>query len=354
MAYPGGPVGPGAGTRLRGPIYVQPFAGKKLADVAVADEFGVPRQGAFLNDNFYALGTYPGASNGTPTNVQCQALCDLIARRVAQGAVVQSSAHRFCFRSFVPSVTYSGAFIPASAGTFNGVNLALTGILAASETVPIDIVTGNAALRSALADRLAAQLAFALDAQVLGLYPGFVTNATQGANATPLTDAVIKAAAAEIGQTGEPIILCVHQRQFLANSLDTTGMATSNMLAEDSPWIDVTSAPEILAGGGTPTAQPLSLVIAPCQGVPTSGSAPMTTHNLMFTPSAIGVASGQMVDVNQVLAAGVANAQASASFQNLAVSVFVNNSGAGNQTVYAAALFGVAVLNAARGVQVIS
>jgi hypothetical protein len=57
MAYPGGPAGQGPGTSLRGPIYVSPYQGRKLADVALADEFGILRASNVLNDNYYPLGS---------------------------------------------------------------------------------------------------------------------------------------------------------------------------------------------------------------------------------------------------------------------------------------------------------
>jgi hypothetical protein len=354
MAYPGGPAGQGPGTNLRGPIYVSPYQGRKLADVAVADEFGVLRASSVLNDNYYPLSAYPAASAGTPQTVQCQTLCRLLAKRVAQQSVCRSTAHRFAFRALIGSVTYGGGvFSPASAGPFNGVNLALSNILIASETVPVDVVLDNPSLIAALADRLGSTLAFGLDAELLAQYPSFISNPIQGTAGTALTDAVIRAAIAQIGATGEPIILCVSPRQYQASNFDTSGSGDSSSLLRDgAPWIDVASAPAVIAGGASPAPQPLGCTIVPSPAVPTTGSTPTTTHNFMFTPSAIGLVSGQMADVNEVLAAGTANAQVTASFQNLAISVFVNNTGAGNQTVYAAALFGVGALNTARGVQV--
>jgi hypothetical protein len=92
---------------------------------------------------------------------------------------------------------------------------------------------------------------------------------------------------------------------------------------------------------------PNNLLVLSSDQIQHTGSEPVTTHNLAFTPSAMAFVSNIATPSNSGTVA-----QAVSTFNGFSVLISITNSGSGNQTVSVTVL-GVAILtNAENGVQV--
>jgi hypothetical protein len=344
-----GPAGSFPGTTIRGGLNIR----TPLPDnqhVRLFDEWGNAK---FANDDMPSLyypapkfnlsagvGSLP-VSAGAPTYAMCQALVSRLATTLAADVLKQSTVVRRVYRQ---TVSISS---PAATPAYNVTNQASANqqlgfpgsALVFSENVPVDILLANDPLIKDLSLRLGCQIAASLDSTLLSVYP-MVTN-TVGTGGTPLTSTVINAAIADIGFTEEPIFIAVHPTQSGFGNFQ--GLLTIDAFLFNylgSNWDgSVTSLPDAAT-------QPEAWIV-PTAVVPQTGSAPVTTHNLAFTPSSIGLIAGQWPETND----GV-NAQAFSVNEQFAAMVWIQNTGSGMQTVYAAVTVAYGALNTARMVQV--
>src|SRR5579875_2203233 len=133
----------------------------RLGGVPITNKGGQPLWPGRVPSNWYPV-NQPSASNGTPSNADCQTLLNTLAPLVAKLTIDQSLMLPLVYRTVQPGVT------PASnTFTVNGQSATATSLFDGdwnlSETVPVDVINKNPALAFDLALRLAAQTANRID-----------------------------------------------------------------------------------------------------------------------------------------------------------------------------------------------
>lgn len=340
-----GPAGSFPGTTIKGGLNVRtpnPFNDS----VRVIDEWGNIRTPDILATEFYPK-SLPAAPGGKPTYAQCQLLVAKIAATLAQRTVRSSAILRYIYRGL-----FQGNLQTASV-TLGGASLSGLTTPTYSESVPVDVLLNNSTLIDNLASRLASQIAVSIDTVLLSLYVEFSTNSAVGTAGTALTTTVLNSAVADLQAANEPIFIAIHPLELgwsaaadfgagLPVSPIPYGVGTNGATVTGSnTWADV-----MAAAGETANTQPAAWLI-PTPLVSQTGSGPATTHNLAFTPSALGVGAIQVPEVNDGI-----NAQKTSIFENFALTVFINNTGSGNQAVYAGVAYVPGMITNANGVQV--
>lgn len=293
----------------------------------------------------------PVTSAATPTNGMVQQLCTMLAPLAAEALMKNSvMLSRICLMPQVPPVSGLGYSSLAASYKYTFGATAVTVSPATrntySETLPVDITMFNSTLVADLANRMGANLGAAADTQLLALWASFTTNAAAGTAATPLTSTVLNSAVVDLANTGEPIFLAL-----LAGAGYITP-ATPKISVQVPPYLIQLAAQETLANGSSPTANLQGVWAVPCQNVAQTGSGTVTTHNLMFTPSAFAAVFEIETVINNTNTTAIANCSAVGSFGNATLTVWALQTATGAQTIYCSMVLGSAVAINANGVQV--
>lgn len=295
------------------------------------------------------------ASLGTPTGAQVLTLCQNLAPLVAQEIVRQSALVSRV--TVLPQVTESGGYTGSGpTSTFNytfgstAVGVTVNTRAYIGEKVPVDVVLGNVTMTADLARRLGSGLQSNLDSQICSMWSQFNTNAAQGTAGSGGPLGGTAAAMALLAITGEPIFFAAAQGQM---GLTGHGAVANGVVNE---FFDPTAAVQNLALGSAP--------IFPSGGpgfwilttpyVAETGTSPIHTHNLMFTPSALALLFETETNINNTNTTPIANCVATGSYGNVSVTVWALNTGSGVQAIYASIAYGLSVGINANGVQVTS
>ena len=341
---------PDDGVALSGPISVLQ---RDNSFVKVFDENGISREPQSPQVRYAKP---PITSAAAPSLSMVQQLCTMLAPAVAE-ALMKSSAFlgRICLMPQVPPVSGLGYSSLAASYKYTfgatAVTVSPTTRNTYSETLPVDITISNSSLVGDLAFRMGANLAAAADTAILGVgsLDGFTTNASVGTGAVPITSTVLNAAVALMPNTGEPIFLV----GYCPNGYNV-GAVPEIVSAPVPPYPISLAAIETLANGASPTANLQGVWGVPSPFCVTTGSAPVTRHNVMFTPSAWAAVFEIETVINNTNTTAIANCSSVGSFGNATVTVWALQTATGTQTIYASMVLGFAVAINANGVQVFS
>lgn len=334
---------PAGGTTLSGPVNMLMADGSYMPLFDAQGLLQAPQM------PMLAYSKPPGATAGTPTNTQVQALCQLLAPLVAEQVVKQSAmlSRITVLPQQSPATGYSSlaATYTYTFGATSVTNTVNTRRIY-GEKVPVDLVLANQTLIADMAARLGGSLAQGVDVDTLALWSSFTANAAQGTSATPFTSANVAAAVNLVKNTGEPIFVACLQSQHGPANFGATGIGLLN-----DTLAPITAA--TLANGASPSAPLQGVWLLPTPSVGQTGGGP-TTHNIVFTPSAIAFTCEVETNINNTNTTAIANAQSTGSFGNITVSVWALNTASGVQTIYCSIAYGTVVAINANGCQLTS
>jgi len=342
-----GPQFRASGALVTGDLAQFDSHGNVIDSGIAASSLGEPQLGqlplvADIAPEFIYGTSLPAAASGTPTIAQCTALVNALAPLVAQYTLDASIALRCVYKAVGATglfggtvyVTPTGGLSTSSAGN---TSIGSASTLSATEAVPVDVVIATPALIRELAWRLAFQLASSADSAIVGvLYASFVSNVPVGTGGNGyLTTTNLGSIITTLTGLGEPIFLVIHPT-CLVGSLYTVASY-------------LVKTPSLIQGRYE------SLRVLVSDQVATTGSTPVVTHNLAFTPSAIGFASEIQATTNDTTHAqtvGTYTPSIDGASPQLSVRIAITNSGSGNQTVTASCVAAAGILANAHGVQV--
>jgi len=301
----------------------------------------------------YVYNTKPViATAGTPSNGAVLRLCQLLAPIVAREIARQSA---FATRvTLLPQQQPAAGYSPGNVYNYTfgstAVSITVNTRQYVGEKVPVDVTLGNPTLTADLARRLAGGLQGGLDNAISSLWPQFSTNAPQGTGGSGNPLGGTAAALALLSPTGEPVFQTAYQAQM---GLTNHGTVANGLVNE---FFYPTATVQTLANGNAPSFPALGpgLWVLTTPFVKQTGSAPVTTHNVMFTPSAIGLVFETETNINNTATTPFATQIATGSFGNITVTVWALNTGSGVQAIYASISYGYAAGITANAVQVSS
>jgi len=301
----------------------------------------------------------PAATNGTPTNADCQNLLNALAPLVARLTIQQSLMLGLVYRTVQPGVVPSGdgSTFTVNGATATGISSQFDRANAPCESVAVDVVNKNPSLLFDLAIRLATQTAIQIDQTLLGnLYSGFSNAAVGTAQTTPTGSTLASAVTALAGTAGEPLF----------------GVFAPGVLSAAATAGDATVEPPLGSPGralcslwttGIGTSSVRLVRLFSSVFVPVTGVATQTQHNQLFTPSAmayattdLGTTLGYQAGVSYTPPTGVILTATSThndpetATPQLCLQLVIGNTGAGAQAVYVNYLGAPVLVNPSHGI----
>lgn len=283
----------------------------------------------------------PAATTGAPTIAQCQALVAAVAANVADKVIQNSAVLRYIFRS-----TKSGLSNGVVTTDVNGVSVSPANLTNVTEAVPVDVIAANSVLAESLAHRLGAKMGKIIDGLLLAQWGQFTNKGAVGTPSTKLTQTTIDQVITTLPTLGLPIILTLSMSDAIQLATDPALGTIPGGLWPQALFAGFLSAPDFPLSFTVPTEM---MRISVTDQVAKTGSGPVTTHNLAYTPDALGFLSNVPTPTNDST-----HAQAVSTAAGLSLLVSITNTGSGVQTVTVGGLGCGYMLTNAHGVQVLS
>lgn len=275
----------------------------------------------------------PVGANVAPTLGHIKTIIDgvansLISRTLRHSAILQCVTRQL----------YKGPITGSEAIPMNGGTVNIDTFRSYTEAHPVSVLASNRSGIERLADRIGAQMAADIDFELSNVSPFFSVNAPLGTAGSALSNAAhLETTADRLKASGQPVFIVLNPNAFTANStverLLTVARQSSGPVRNKrvQNMASATAAPTPTVGN----VQDYTVLLS--QEIRQTGTGPITTHNIGFTPNAISFASAI-----QDRKTGANTYSRVVSQDGVSIQVYCENSGSGNQTIIATCFYGVA------------